>query len=78
MKVLVDADYVVYKCCAGAESEIDFGDDVIVVTSRFSEAYGMVRRELEKITLKFGAFGDSVFVSTIFVCVTTFDVASYS
>ena len=49
MKLLVDADYVVYKCCASAENEIDFGDDVIVVTSKFSDAYACVKRELKKI-----------------------------
>jgi len=53
MKLLVDADYVVYKCCASAESEIDFGDDVIVVTSRFSDAYNCVKRELNKIAQNF-------------------------
>ena len=53
MKLLVDADYVVYKCCAGAETEIDWGDDVILVTSKFSEAYANVRRELLKIINNF-------------------------
>lgn len=53
MKLLVDADYVVYKCCASAEDEIDFGDDVIVVTSKFSEALGCVKRELRKISQNF-------------------------
>jgi len=53
MKLLVDADYVVYKCCASAESEIDFGDDVIVVTSKFSDAIGCVKRELQKISQNF-------------------------
>lgn len=53
MKLLVDADYVVYKCCASAEDEIDFGSDVIVVTSKFSDAIGCVRRELNKISQNF-------------------------
>ena len=49
MKLLVDADYIVYKACAGAEDEIDWGDDVITVVSKFSDAYGHVIRELTKI-----------------------------
>ena len=49
MKILVDADFVVYKCTAAAESEIDFGNDVILVTSLFSEAYSCVKREIERI-----------------------------
>ena len=53
MKLLIDADYIVYKCCAAAETEIDWGDDVILVTSKFSEAYEAVARELVKITNAF-------------------------
>ena len=53
MKLLVDADYVVYKCCASAEDEFDFGDDVIVVTSKFSDAIACVKRELNKIAQNF-------------------------
>lgn len=53
MKMLVDADYVVYKSCAGAETEIDWGDDVILVTSKFSEAYANVKRDLLKIINNF-------------------------
>ena len=49
MKLLIDADYIVYKSCAGAEDEIDFGDDVILVVSKFSEALSNVQRELSKI-----------------------------
>jgi len=49
VKLLVDADYVVYKSCAGAETEIDWGNDVILVTSKFSEAYANVKRDLLKI-----------------------------
>ena len=53
MKLLIDADFIVYKCCAAAESEIDWGDDVITVVSRFSEAYRSVERDIEKIRSEF-------------------------
>ena len=53
MNLLIDADYIVYKACAGAETEIDFGDDVIVVTSRFSEALQNVKNDLNKLAEKF-------------------------
>jgi DNA polymerase-1 len=60
MKLLIDADFVVYKCCAAAETEIDFGDDVIVVTSKFSEAYACVKRELDRINRNLGCFSDLI------------------
>ncbi len=67
MKLLIDADFIVYKACAAAESEVDFGDDVILVTSNFSDAYGATKRELTKLENKFGSlstlilfFSDSV------------------
>ena len=63
MKLLIDADYVVYKCCAAAESEADFGNDVIVVTSKFSEAYANVKRDLNKIGEKFWADETVLFFS---------------
>lgn len=55
MKLLIDADFIVYKACAAAESEVDFGNDVILVTSNFSDAYGAVKRELTKLENKFGS-----------------------
>ena len=60
MKLLCDADFIVYKCCAAAESEIDFGDDVIVVTSTFKDAYNCVKRELNRIANKFGSFDEMI------------------
>ena len=56
MKLLIDADFIVYKACAAAETEIDWGDDTILVTSNFSDAYRATKRELTKITDKFGSF----------------------
>jgi DNA polymerase-1 len=53
MKLLVDADYIVYKACAGAEDEINWGDDVITVISKFSDAYRNVDRDLTKIKAEF-------------------------
>ena len=60
MKLLIDCDFVVYKCCAAAETEIDFGDDVIVVTSTFKDAYSCVKRELKRIENKFGSFDEMI------------------
>ena len=56
MELLVDADFIVYKACAAAETEIDFNDDVILVTSNFSDAYGATKRELTKLKDQFGSF----------------------
>tara|TARA_R100001082_G_scaffold20787_1_gene10062 strand:+ start:116 stop:880 length:765 start_codon:yes stop_codon:yes gene_type:complete len=60
MKLLIDADYIVYKSCAAAETEVDFGSDVIVVTSNFSDAYGATTRELLKLRDQFGSLTDIV------------------
>ena len=60
MKLLIDCDFVVYKCCAAAETEIDFGDDVILVTSTFKDAYSCVKRELNRIANKFGDFDEMI------------------
>ena len=53
MKLLIDADFIVYKSCAAAETEIDWGDDVIMVTSRFSDAMQAVEREIRKLKNNF-------------------------
>ena len=60
MKILIDCDYIVYKCCAAAESEMDFGDDVIVVTSNFSDAMKCVKRDLDRIQQDLGSFDDEL------------------
>lgn len=52
-KLLVDADFTVYKCCASVEDEIDWGDDVIMVVSKFSEAMNAVKQDLTKIKNEF-------------------------
>ena len=56
MKLLIDADFIVYKSCAAAETEIDWGDDTILVTSNFNDALSATYRELTKIRDKFGSF----------------------
>ena len=53
MILLIDCDYIVYKCCAATETEIDFGEDLIVVTSNYSEAYNNVKRDIQKIQNEF-------------------------
>jgi len=60
MKILCDADFIVYKSCAAAETEVDFGNDVILVTSNFSDAYNATKRELTKLQNKLGTFSDII------------------
>lgn len=48
-KLLIDADYIVYKSCAAAEFDIDYGNDVIVVGSKFSEAYANTIKDINRI-----------------------------
>ena len=60
MKLLIDADFIVYKSCAAVETEVDFGDDVILVTSNFSDALAATNRELTKIKNKFGSFSEMI------------------
>ena len=60
MKLLIDADFIVYKACAAAETEIDWGDDTILVTSNFSDAYGATKRELIKLEDQFGSLSSLI------------------
>ena len=60
MKILCDADFIVYKACAAAETEVDWGDDTILVTSKFSDAYSASKRELTKLENKFGSLSTLV------------------
>ena len=60
MTLLIDADFIVYKCCAATETEIDWGEDLITVISNFTDAYDMVERELADIANDLGHFDDSI------------------
>lgn len=60
MSLLIDADYLVYKCCAANETEIDWGDDVIMVTSNFNDALRMAQQELYRVASDLGCYDDSI------------------
>lgn len=49
MSLLIDADYIVYKNAASCEIDIDYGEDVIVVQSRFSDLQRSLLRDINKI-----------------------------
>ena len=53
MKLLIDADYIVYKACAAAEEEIDWGRDVIMVVSDIKDVRKNVNNELGRIKQAF-------------------------
>ena len=63
MNLLIDADFIVYKCCAACETEIDYGEDVIFVTSNFSDAYSAVKREIDQIKAQLGLSEPYLFFS---------------
>lgn len=60
MSYLIDADYTVYKNCASAEDEIDWGEDVVLVTSRFSEAYRRVERDIKNVSENLGGMEEII------------------
>jgi len=60
MSALIDCDFIVYKNCAAAETEIDFGEDIILVASKFSDALRMVEEDLYRIAEDLGCFDDSI------------------
>ena len=60
MRLLIDADFIVYKCCAACETEIDYGEGVIFDTSNFSDAYNAVKREIQQIQDVFGSFSKPI------------------
>ena len=47
--LLIDTDFLAYKSAQACEEGIDFGDDVIVAQSRFSEVLKIFERELRKV-----------------------------
>ena len=47
--LLLDTDYIAYKAAQACEEGIDFGDDVIVSQSNFSQVLRIFERELQKI-----------------------------
>ena len=47
--LLLDTDYLAYKASQACEEGIDFGDDVIITQSNFSEVLKVFERELDKI-----------------------------
>ena len=48
--LLIDADYTGYKSAQANEYEFDFGHDVIIAQSNFSEVVKMFEREIKKLT----------------------------
>ena len=47
--LLLDTDYLAYKSSQACEEGIDFGDDVIITQSNFSQVLKVFERELDKI-----------------------------
>lgn len=63
MKLMIDADFTVYKSCAACEYDLDFGDDIIVVQSKFTDVMRMIRQEIKKIEKVFPGSESVLFFS---------------
>ena len=48
--LLIDADFIAYKSAQACEEGIDFGNDVIIAQSNFSQVLKIFERELRKVT----------------------------
>ena len=48
--LLIDCDFLAYKSAQASEEGIDFGDDVIIAQSNFSQVLKIFERELQKVT----------------------------
>ena len=48
--LLIDCDFLAYKAAQACEEGIDFGNDVIISQSNFSEVLKIFERELRKVT----------------------------
>ena len=48
--LLIDTDFLAYKAAQACEEGIDFGEDVIVAQSNFSQVLKIFERELKKVT----------------------------
>ena len=47
--LLIDTDFLAYKSAQACEEGIDFGDDVIIAQSNFSQVLKIFERELKKV-----------------------------
>ena len=48
--LLIDSDFLAYKAAQACEIGIDFGEDVIIAQSQFSEVLKVFNNELNKVT----------------------------
>ena len=48
--LLIDSDFLAYKASQACEVSIDFGNDVIISQSQFSEVFRVFENELNKVT----------------------------
>lgn len=46
--LLIDTDFLAYKAAQACEEGIDFGNDVIIAQSNFSQVLKIFERELKK------------------------------
>lgn len=53
MKLLIDADFFLYRACQTAEEELEFNPECTVIVGDFRKAQGIVCREIANLTSRF-------------------------
>ena len=53
MKLLIDADFFLYRACQTAEDELEFNPECTVIVGDFRKGQGIVRREIQNLQTRF-------------------------
>jgi hypothetical protein len=63
LQLRVDADFYAYRACQSAETELDWGDDLITIASNFRVVLDIFEGEISKLRSKFDTTNVTLYFS---------------